>query len=314
MKPEIVVIIGYNSAGKTTLAQEYLAKGYFRINRDEIGGKLKDLPPLVEQAVASGHTNIVLDNTYRDVESRAGIVAIGKKLGIPVKCVWLDTSFEDAQYNACKRMVQKFGKLLGPEELAKSKNPNIFPPVALFSYRKQFQKPTVEEGFCEVVRVLFERRHDSAYCNKAVIFDYDGTLRTSKGDEDYPTDPKHVNILPGRKEKLAELVAQGYLLLGASNQSGVAKGKLSLETAVACFKKTNELLGQDIEFHFCPHNVPPVNCYCRKPASGLGVLMIERHLLSPKDCIFVGDAKTDATFAQRCGFQYFHPDDFFLRF
>lgn len=309
---ELVIIMGYNAAGKTTLVETYTNNGFHRVNRDEIGGRLLDLPEHVEKAVQQGHTKVVMDNTYADVESRKGIIALAKKLGFPIKCVWLDTSFEDAQFNACQRQIRKHGRLLTPQEMKKSKDPNMFPPVALFGFKKRFQKPTKDEGFSEIEKVPFVRRVDPAYKNKALILDYDDTLRTTGGGEkSYPKSASEVKLLPGRKEKIKEYQDQGYLLLGVSNQSGIAKGVITEAIARECFDKTNELLGFDIEYHFCPHNIPPVDCFCRKPHPGNGVLLIEKHKLDRTQSIFVGDQTTDKTFAQRCGFKYYTPEEFF---
>jgi HAD superfamily hydrolase (TIGR01662 family) len=308
---EMVLVISYPAGGKTTYVKAFTDKGYHRVNRDELGGKLYDLPKIVTDLYNKGTKKFVLDNTYADIESRKSIIECGNKLGIPVGCVWLDTSFEDAQFNACQRMIRKVGKLMGPEDFKTCKDPNLFPPVALFAYKKRFQKPTLTEGFSDVTKVPFIRKKDPKYCNKALILDYDDTLRRSKGALQFPTKPEEVEILPGRKEKLAEYVKKGYILLGVSNQSGVAKKTLTSQDAVDCFEETNRQLGHDIEYHFCYHSIPPVVCYCRKPHAGHGVLLIENHKLDASQCWMIGDATTDKTFAERCGFNFAFAKEFF---
>lgn len=310
MSAEIVLIMGYNAAGKTTLVQNFVEQGYTRINRDEIGGKLKDLHQYAEKAIQEGHNRLVLDNTYRNRESRKSIIQVAKKHGLPIRCLHLNTSFEDAQYNACQRMIRDTGKLLMPDDLKLTKNPNHFPPAALFGYRKEFEKPTSGEGFSKVETINFERK-PTGYTNKSLILDYDGNLRDSLGEHDYPTKISEIKLLPGRKERIQEYVDQGFILTGVSNQSGVSKDILSYQDAVDCFEHTNDLLGHKIDYYFCPHSVPPVKCYCRKPHPGLGVMLIEKYKLDPAQCIFVGDQTTDKTFAERCGFQFIHTDEFF---
>jgi len=305
----IVIIVGANGAGKTTLAQGYVDQGFHRINRDELGGKLKDLHEHVLKAHAKGFTKFVLDNTYRNIESRRSIIQTAKDLGMPIKCVWLDTSLEDAQYNACIRMVKITGRILGPEEFKKTKNPNLFPPAALYGYRKEFEKPTVNEGFVLVERIPFVRVYDPTYTNKALILDFDGTVRRSLGAEEYPLKPHEVEVIEGCGEKIQEYRDQGYIIAGVSNQSGVSKGTLSKQDAIDCFEETCKLLGQKIDYLFCPH--APVTCYCRKPSSGLGAVLVEKYKLDPRLSLFVGDQTTDKTFAARCGFQYFDAQDFF---
>lgn len=41
MTQEIVIVCGYNAAGKSTTVQAFLAEGYTRINRDEMGGTIE---------------------------------------------------------------------------------------------------------------------------------------------------------------------------------------------------------------------------------------------------------------------------------
>lgn len=309
---EIVIVMGYNAAGKSTLVEEFVGQGYYRLNRDLMGGTLDQQAQLAASAVQNGHPTIVLDNTYADKASRQSIIQVGKQLGVPVRCVWLATSFEDAQLNACMRMCQKAGRILMPDDFkGQFKNdPNMFPPVALFAYKKRFEKPTTAEGFSTVEKRDFVRKWPAPFKNKAILLDYDDTLRRSTGSKQWPEDPSEVEILPGRKEKLAEVRKQGYLLLGASNQSAIAKG-LSTETAVACFERTNELVGQKIDYMFCPHRIPPVTCFCRKPHPGIGAWFIFKYQLNPAECIMVGDQTSDSTFAQRCGFQYQDAKEFF---
>jgi len=43
----------------------------------------------------------------------------------------------------------------------------------------------------------------------------------------------------------------------------------------------------------------------------MGAYWIEKYKLDPSQCIMVGDATSDKTFAERCGFKYLHPDVFF---
>lgn len=308
MAAEIVIVMGYNAAGKSTLVKEFTNQGYFRLNRDEMGGTLDGQAHHAARHVQTGQS-VVLDNTYADQKSRASIIAAAKQFKVPIHCVWLNTSFEDAQLNACMRMVKEFGRLLMPGEW---QEPNFFGPVAMFSYRKRFQKPTTDEGFSTVTVREFKRNWPKNHKNKAIILDFDDTLRTSLGPNPWPEDVSHVKLLPGRKEVLERYQKQGYLLLGASNQSAVAKG-LKIETAKACYDQTLKLLGIDFEYMFCPHKIPPVSCWCRKPQPGIPAFFIHKYNLLPSECIFVGDQKSDQTCAVRVGIPFVYADKFFFK-
>jgi HAD superfamily hydrolase (TIGR01662 family) len=310
MNKEIVVVLGYNGSGKSTIAKDFVSQGYQRINRDELDCSLEQLIPHVLKALLNSNGKVVLDNTYATIDSRKSLLALAKKELIPVRCVWLTTSLEDAQLNACLRMMERYGKILSPEEMKKSGDPNAFPPAALYAYRKAFQEPTAEEGFSSIVKKEFKRTWAAEYTNKALILDFDDTLRRSIGPKDWPEDPSHVEVLPGRTKKIQEYKKKGYKILGASNQSAIAKG-LAQEKAVACFEHTNKLLGVEIEYMFCPHKIPPVVCYCRKPHAGMGAHFIFKYKLNPSECLMVGDQTSDETFAERCGFQYQTAEEFF---
>ena len=311
---EIILMSALPAGGKSTIVNDYVGQGFSKLSRDEIGGSL-DADGLVNTKlkdwIRMGKDKIIMDGTYMTKDVRKHVIDIGKANGFKVICLYLATSIENSQVNAVTRMISRHGKLFtSQDEYVKSKDPNMFPVAVLYSANKKFEKPTMSEGFDDIKVIPFKRKN-SGYTNKAVLFDYDGTLRKTKSGGIYPTDPSDIEILPGRTQKLNELKRQGYIILGVSNQSGVAKGNLTYEMADRCFKKTNELLDFDIDYRFCSHKVPPITCYCRKPGVGFGVEFIEKYKLDPSQCIMVGDMKTDETFAKRCGFKYVHADQFF---
>jgi HAD superfamily hydrolase (TIGR01662 family) len=307
---DVVMIVGYPAAGKSSVAKEYIDKGYVYLNRDQVGGSVIALLPKMEVAIENGK-DVILDNTFPTIESRKPFIDSANVRKATVSCDWLQTSIEDAQFNACMRMMDRAGKILSPEEMKASKDPNLFPPVVLFKYKKEFQKPTMDEGFAMIIKREFNRIFPKDWTNKAIIFDYDGTLRDTISGAKFPCDPNDVKMLDLRKSILRDLAAEGWLFLGASNQSGIAKGSPTEEEAIACFEKTNELLGQDIDYSYCPHRVPPISCYCRKPMPGMAVELFWKYKLYPRQCIMVGDMTSDKTFAKRSHMQFMHADNFF---
>jgi HAD superfamily hydrolase (TIGR01662 family) len=310
---EILLILGPPGSGKTTVANDYTSKGYLRLNRDTLGGKLEALVPKLEELILTKSNSVVLDNTYPTKASRAGIIALGVKHGIPVRALLMSTTLEEAQYNVSQRLIAKFGKLPSSEDIKHSKDPGVFPATVLFHYRKIFEAPAISEGFHSVETYQFTRI-PSTSTGKGVIFDYDGTLRYSKSGAKYPVTKEDIGILPGRKEELRRLINQGYTLCGVSNQSGVSKGLLTYDHTAELFKHTNQLLGlspTEIDTHFCPHSPMPLNCYCRKPMPGLGVQLLLKHGLNPANTVMVGDMKTDESFSNRVGVKFIHETKYF---
>lgn len=308
---KVTMVVGYPASGKSTLTKDLISKGAVALNRDTEGGTIAALLPKMESLLQNGK-DVVLDNLFVNVVTRKPFIETAKKHGADISCQLMGTSIEDAQFNVVQRAIGLIGKFPTPEAIKAAKHTNIFPPLALFKYKKEFEKPTIEEGFSKVETVKFVRKETPGFTNKALILDYDGTLRECiNGNDKYPINESQIEIKPGRSAILNEFKEKGYLLLGISNQSGIAKGELTYDKATELFDHTNKLLGVDIEYRFCSHQPAPISCYCRKPMSGLGVEFILKHKLRARECIFVGDMTTDKTFAARAGFQYVDQAEFF---
>ncbi|MEO7326947.1 MAG: aldo/keto reductase [Minicystis sp.] len=312
--PEVVVVMGIQGAGKSSEVERYVSRGYARLNRDLLGGDLAGLIPRLGELLASGSTRVVLDNTYPTRASRYAVIHKALAHGVPVRCRFLATPIDEAQINVVSRVLERHGKLLGPEELkalAKA-DPNLPPPAALTRWAACFEPPHREEGFALVEEIPFVRRVDPAFVEKGLLLDVDGTLRKTKSGENYPRTPEDIEILPGRREVLERWVARGYKLFFVSNQSGIAGESVSREAVEACFTKTVELLGLPVEeVAYCPHSAFPVGCFCRKPLPGLGVWLMNRHRLAREHLVMVGDLGSDQGFAKALGVKYLTAEELF---
>jgi aryl-alcohol dehydrogenase-like predicted oxidoreductase/histidinol phosphatase-like enzyme/predicted kinase len=310
---EVVMIMGLPGSGKSTMAREFAARGYLRLNRDETGGSLRALVPALDRALASGTPRVVLDNTYVSRASRAAVIQAATARGVAVRCVWLSTSVPDAQVNAVTRIVERYGKLLDVDELAAHRkgDPSALPPMTQFRYQRELEAPDVSEGFARVDVVPFERRADPSRAERAVLIWCDGILALSRSNQRAPSSIDDLVVDAGRAATLRRYAEQGFRLLGLSWQPEIAEGKHTAADVEAVFAKMNELLGLAIEVEYCAHAAGPPQCWCRKPLPGLGVLLIHRHHLDAASCIYVGDGPQDAGYAQRLGFQFRPPQEFF---
>jgi aryl-alcohol dehydrogenase-like predicted oxidoreductase/histidinol phosphatase-like enzyme/predicted kinase len=312
---EVVLVMGLPAAGKTTVAQQFAARGYMRLNRDDAGGTLRNLVVQLDRALASGVARIVLDNTYLSRKSRATVIQSAAKRGVPVRCMWLSTSVEDAQVNAASRMIERYGKLLDEQELADRGKHDVtaFLPTVQFRYQRQLEPPDTSEGFAGVDVMPFERCIESGNVNRAIIIWCDGILLRSRSNQRTPANVEDVVVNLERAETLRRYQSEGYRLLGLSWQPEIAEGKRSAAVADSVFARMNELLGLAIDVEYCPHAAGPPRCWCRKPLPGLGVLLIRRHRLNPAVSIYVGEGPQDPGFARRLGFEYRRAADFFDR-
>jgi HAD superfamily hydrolase (TIGR01662 family) len=313
-EPEVVLLMGIQGAGKSDLVQSYVDRGYVRLNRDLLGGKVDDLIGPLREAIEQGQRRVVLDNTYPTRISRASVVRVAHAAGLPVRCRFLDTSIDDARINVVHRVLERYERLLGPSELKElaKHDPNLPPPVAMQRWLDTLERPQEDEGFSAIDSIPFVRRKVDDHKQKGLLLDVDGTLRTTRSGEIYPRSAVDVVLLPNRRETLQRWIEDGFLLFFLSNQSGIASGKLSQTDADAAFQRTVELLGLPVtEVTYCPHPAFPVGCFCRKPLPGLGLYLKRKYKLDFDQSVMVGDMDSDAAFARGIAVRYVDANEFF---
>jgi predicted kinase len=275
---EVVLLMGYPGAGKSTLAARWVERGYRLLSRDLEGGTIAGIRRQLDRRLSSGERRIVLDNTYPERASRFEVLETASRHGVPVTCVWLQTSLEQAQVNAVERMIEKHGRLLSPDEMASvsRKDPNSFQPGAQFRFREKLEPPRPEEGFARIETIAFVRRARTDRQGRGLFFD-------------------HKILLESRADVFRRYASEGFRLLGTSYEPGVPE-----EVARASLEEMKSRLGLDIDFEVCPH-APPAQCWCRKPLPGLGLLLIERHGLDPTRSLVIESSAADRGFAARLG-------------
>jgi aryl-alcohol dehydrogenase-like predicted oxidoreductase/histidinol phosphatase-like enzyme/predicted kinase len=310
---EVALVMGLPGAGKSTYADALVAQGYLRLNRDVLGGTLKDLLPALDGALASGTPRVVLDNTYVSRKSRAEVIRVAAARGYAVRCIWIETSLEEAQTNAVGRIVSRYGELPDDAGLKafRKRDPGAFLPMVQFRYMRELEPPDAAEGFSSVDVVPFVRRVDASFTGKAVIIWCDGVLVRSLAGRRSPAGADDVAVAGEHAAVLRRYHDAGYRLLGLSWQPEIADGAQTNEGVRAVFARMNALLGLEIDVAFCPHAAGPPRCWCRKPLPGLGVAFVHRYKLDPAQCIYVGAGAQDPGFARRLGFVYRDAAEFF---
>jgi histidinol phosphatase-like enzyme len=249
----------------------------------------------------------VLDNTYASRATRNEVIELAWKHGASVRCAWLDTPLEEAQINIVSRMLDHYGRLLGPEEIKRlsKKDPSVFGPDVPFRYQRFFEPPAPEEGFEEIERIPFVRRPlPPEHNRRALIIEADGILRTSRSGARTPSSPDDVQPLIDRAPLLQRYAREGWLLISLAWIPRIAAGEINEDEAELCFRATDAALGVSTIHAYCPHGAGPAVCWCRRPLPGLGVALIRAHQIDPRASIIVGRSGADRTFAERLGFQY----------
>ena len=136
-----------------------------------------------------------------------------------------------------------------------------------------------------------------------VFLDRDGTLIEDPG---YLARPDAVRLLPGSGAAVARLNRAGMPAIVVTNQSGIARGRLTEADYRATEARLDLLLAADgarlAAHYFCPHH-PEITgpCECRKPGTLLYRQAAARFSLTLESCWWVGDRLRDVEPAAALG-------------
>lgn len=137
---------------------------------------------------------------------------------------------------------------------------------------------------------------------KLVILDRDGVI--NEDSDDFIKTLDEFIPLPGSLEAIKCLKQAGYKVAVATNQSGVSRGYLTLDTLNAMHNKLNSLLAEmdaNIDgFFYCPHG-PDDGCDCRKPKPGLYQQISEQFNVPLEGVPVIGDSLRDLEAARAVG-------------
>jgi len=133
---------------------------------------------------------------------------------------------------------------------------------------------------------------------KLIVLDRDGVI--NEDSDDYIKSPEEFVPIPGSLAAITQLNAAGYVVVVATNQSGIARGYFSEQTLAAMHDKLTRLLaergGRIDAIYYCPHG-PDDGCDCRKPKPGLLAKIISDYAVRAEDVYAIGDSMRDLQMA-----------------
>jgi len=137
---------------------------------------------------------------------------------------------------------------------------------------------------------------------KLIILDRDGVINFDS--DQFIKSPDEWKPIPGSLEAIARLTREGWRVVVATNQSGLARGLFEMATLNAIHAKMHKAVtqaGGRIEAVFyCPHS-SDMNCACRKPQAGMLHEIAARFGSDLKGVPSVGDSLRDLEAAARVG-------------
>ena len=137
---------------------------------------------------------------------------------------------------------------------------------------------------------------------KLIILDRDGVINFDS--DQFIKSPDEWKPIPGSLEAIARLTREGWRVVVATNQSGLARGLFEMATLNAIHAKMHKAVAQAggrIEAVFyCPH-AADTNCDCRKPKTGLFNEIAARYGSDLVDVPAIGDSLRDLEAAASVG-------------
>jgi aryl-alcohol dehydrogenase-like predicted oxidoreductase/predicted kinase len=277
---EVVVVMGIPGAGKSRVAGDYVARGYVRLNRDERGGSLRQLAGALEEELASGVRQVVLDNTYLTRAARSYVIEAADRHGLSARCIWLDTPLAQAQVNLVERLLERLGSLPTPEELRvlARRGDGVLAPTSQMRALRELEPPSTDEGWAAVEQVPFARMSQTG---GAGVFVAAAALTE-----------------PGWREALQQADRQAPHLVYDWSPDGSVD---SLASAVAALAA--EVSGS-VEAALCSHPAGPPTCWCRPPLPGLPLAFARAHRVDPSRSALIGSSPAHRTLATTLGARY----------
>lgn len=127
-----------------------------------------------------------------------------------------------------------------------------------------------------------------------IILDRDGVI--NHDSDEFIKSPTEWEPIEGSLEAIARLNHAGFRVVVITNQSGISRGLLDVETLNRIHSKMHRMLAQvggRIEaILFCPHG-PEDDCQCRKPHNGAFVELQDRLRIRLDNVPAVGDSLRD---------------------
>ena len=137
---------------------------------------------------------------------------------------------------------------------------------------------------------------------KLIILDRDGVINFDS--DQFIKHPDEWKPIPGSLEAIARLTREGWRVVVATNQSGLARGLFEMATLNAIHAKMHKaamVAGGRIEAVFyCSHSAE-MECMCRKPKAGMYHEISTRYGSDLKEVPVIGDSLRDVLSAVAIG-------------
>lgn len=145
---EVIIMVGSPGSGKSHYCKENIViGGYAYANRDTMGS-WQACVKMLEKSLQRKQS-VVIDNTNPDKTTRKRYIDVIKKYNVPCRCFLMNTSPEHSKHN------NRFRELT-------DKTHTPVGEMILNMFKKNFEEPSLDEGFEEIVKIDFIPKFDNS--------------------------------------------------------------------------------------------------------------------------------------------------------
>ncbi len=139
---------------------------------------------------------------------------------------------------------------------------------------------------------------------KAAFLDRDGVINEKAPEGEYIARWEEIRFLPDVFSSIAALQQAGFKIIVATNQRGVALGKIRRDDLEEIHRRMREEFSRQgtslTGIYVCTHDYAD-RCSCRKPQPGLLTRAAEEHGIELSSSWMIGDAPSDIEAGKRAG-------------
>jgi hypothetical protein len=206
--------------------------------------------------------------------------------------VFYETPLAEAQVNVVLRMLERFGRVVEPHEIASlaRTDPASLAPHALSRMTRDLERPAPDEGFAAIEVVPFVRDMRGGRGGVLVALDALGSL----DDE--------TRVTAELRRLLSAGPAGGPCLLYAWRPD--ADGEVATEPWTRVVRAATSAGAELAEVALCTHPAGPPICWCRPPLPALFLAFAHRHALDLGASVLFGKSPTDRKVAAVLGVSF----------
>ena len=149
---EIIILVGAPASGKSTFIKTYYPH-YKYINQDELKTLAKC--KYMFKSYLYQKFNVIVDNTNKDIKTRKHWIDMATIFKIQIRCIYLNIPKDIVIH------LNKFRSLTSQKKI---------PMVAIHTYFKKFEVPSLDEGFSEIIECPFI--FDNNIDNQTLLLSY----------------------------------------------------------------------------------------------------------------------------------------------